>query len=76
MKNINLSVIIEKDEDGYFARCLDLQGCHSQGDTYEEALENIKDAISLYVADLKESNELLDRQFSTQVSLTTVPLYA
>jgi predicted RNase H-like HicB family nuclease len=76
MKNINLSVIIEKDKDGYFARCLDLQGCNSQGDTYEEALENIKDAISLYVADLKESNELLDRQFSTQVSLTTVPLYA
>jgi predicted RNase H-like HicB family nuclease len=76
MKNINLSVIIEKDEEGYFARCLDLQGCHSQGGTYEEALENIKDAISLYIADLKENNELLEKNFSSQVSLTTVPVYA
>ena len=38
-----LNVIIEKDQDGYFARILELEGCVSQGNTYEEALFNIKD---------------------------------
>ena len=41
-------VWIEKDEDGYFvAHCPALPGCHSQGHTEEEALDNIKEAIAL-----------------------------
>ncbi|WP_321418550.1 type II toxin-antitoxin system HicB family antitoxin [uncultured Methanomethylovorans sp.] len=47
MKKYTLPVVIEKDEDRYFAMCPALEGCYSQGDTYEEALENIKDAIRL-----------------------------
>jgi predicted RNase H-like HicB family nuclease len=39
------SVVIEKDKDGYFTYCPELQGCYTQGATYEEVLENIKDAI-------------------------------
>jgi len=46
-----LSVVIEKDEDGYFAYCPQLQGCYTQGDTYEEVIENIKDAIKLHIED-------------------------
>ena len=39
-------VIIEKGEDfGYIAHCPAIPGCHSQGKTIEEAIENIKDAI-------------------------------
>lgn len=39
-------VIIEKGEDfGYVAHCPAIPGCHSQGETMEEAIENIKDAI-------------------------------
>lgn len=37
-------VLIESDE-GVAASCPQLRGCHSQGDTVEEALDNIKDAI-------------------------------
>lgn len=44
-------VVVEKDEDGYFVSCSILQGCHSQGDTYQEALENIEEAIELHVED-------------------------
>ena len=51
MKMYRFSVIIEKDGDGYFASCPELQGCYTQGDTYEQALENIKDAIRLHVED-------------------------
>jgi len=39
-------VIIEKGEDfGYIAHCPVIPGCHSQGKTMEETIENIKDAI-------------------------------
>jgi len=39
-------VIIEKGEDfGYVVHCPAIPGCHSQGNTLEEAIENIKDAI-------------------------------
>lgn len=43
-------IIIEQDEDGvYIASCPALKGCYSQGDTIEEAIENIKDAIKLHI---------------------------
>jgi predicted RNase H-like HicB family nuclease len=54
MKNYRFSVVIEKDKDGYFAFCPELQGCYTQGDAYEEALENVEDAISLHVKDILE----------------------
>lgn len=39
-------VVIEKGEDfGYVTHCPVIPGCHSQGDTIEDAIENIKDAI-------------------------------
>ena len=39
-------VVIEKGEDfGYVVHCPAIPGCHSQGNTVEEAIENIKDAI-------------------------------
>lgn len=59
MKKYTLPVVIEKDEDGYFAMCPALEGCYSQGDTYEEALENIKDAIRLVLQDMEEYDELV-----------------
>ena len=64
------SVIIEKDIDGYFAFCPELQGCYTQGDTYEEAWENIKDALRLHVQDRLESGEEIPKAES--VSLTSV----
>ena len=44
--------IIEKDDYGYFAFVPSLKGCVSQGDTMEEALRNIKEAIELYIETL------------------------
>lgn len=42
-------VVVHKSEYGYDVHCPILPGCHSQGDTVEEALENIKDAIMTYL---------------------------
>jgi predicted RNase H-like HicB family nuclease len=49
MKHLTLPIVVETDSDGYFVSCPALQGCHSQGKTYEEAVENIKDAIRLHI---------------------------
>jgi predicted RNase H-like HicB family nuclease len=48
-------VIIYPGEDGYWvAECPSLPGCISQGETKEEAIENIKEAIEAYTSSLKE----------------------
>ena len=50
-------VIIYPGEDGYFiAECPSLAGCITQGKTREEAIENIREAIQLYIEVLKETN--------------------
>ena len=46
-----------------------LQGCYSQGDTYEKAVENIKDAIKLHIED-----RLVDGEESPQVSVSLSPV--
>jgi len=50
-------VILYPGEDGYWvAECPSLPGCVSQGDTKEEAIKNIKEAISCYICCLEEDN--------------------
>jgi len=48
------SVVVHKSEYGYDVRVPALPGCHSQGRTEKEALENIKDAIFTYLEMEKE----------------------
>ncbi len=61
MQSYNLPVIIQKDESGYFAYCPELQGCYTQGETYEEALTNLKDAVVLHVQDRLENGESIPK---------------
>ncbi|TET68394.1 MAG: type II toxin-antitoxin system HicB family antitoxin [Candidatus Zixiibacteriota bacterium] len=58
------SIIIEKDEHGYYAYCPELEGCQTQGDSFEEVLMNIKEAIELYLETLsdKERKGLLSKE--------------
>lgn len=63
-------MIIQKDESGYYVFCPELQGWYTQGSTYEEALENIRDAIRLHIEDRISSGESIPQQ--KMVSLTTV----
>jgi len=51
-------VIIEQDEDGVFvANVPSLPGCISQGNTRDETLKNIQEAIEGYLESLKAHNE-------------------
>ncbi len=72
MIKFKFSVVIEKDREGYFAFCPELQGCYTQGDTYEEVLENIKDAIRLHVDDRIASGEDIPQSESVSLTLMEV----
>jgi len=48
------SVVVHKSEYGYDVHVPSLPGCHSQGRTEKEALENVKDAIFTYLEVEKE----------------------
>ena len=64
-----LSVVIEKDEFGYYAYCPALEGCQTQGSSLEEAQANIREAISLYISTLSESEkqEIFSRELTAIV---------
>ncbi len=72
MKQLSLPIVIEADADGYFVSCPALQGCYSQGDSYEEAVENIKDAIRLHVEDRLAGGEEIPEHVSVSLSMVEV----
>jgi len=74
MRKFVLPVVIEKDKEGYFAFCPALQGCYTQGDSYEEALTNIEDAIRLHIEDRLASGEAIPT--AELVSLATLEVQA
>ena len=48
---MKLKVVLERGDDGYIVASVPtLPGCHSQGKTKEEVIENIREAIALYLA--------------------------
>jgi predicted RNase H-like HicB family nuclease len=53
---MHFKVVLEEDEEvgGYIVSCPSLPGCFSQGDTADEALENIKEAIQACLESLAE----------------------
>lgn len=58
------SVVIEKDQAGYYAYCPELKGCQSQGDSLEEVKANIQEAVELYLETLsdEEKRQLLNQE--------------
>lgn len=64
------SVVIEKDTDGYFAWCPELKGCHTQGETLDEVMANIQEAIALYLETLDPGE--IEALSSKMVFTTTV----
>jgi len=53
-------VIIEPcEEGGFFADCPSLQGCHAEGETYSEVIENIEDVIKAHIEIRKKHKEFV-----------------
>nr|VFJ74323.1 MAG: Predicted nuclease of the RNAse H fold, HicB family [Candidatus Kentron sp. FW] len=53
---MKVSVVIEKDEYGYYAFCPEMKGCHSQGESFDEVMFNINEAIAPYSETLSKKN--------------------
>lgn len=64
---MRFSVIIEKDEDGYYVASVpELPGCYTQARTLDELMERIKEAVELYLeveGPVIEKRELVGVQF-------------
>lgn len=57
------TVILEREADGGFhASCPALRGCHSQGDTLDEAIDNIREAIEAYLESVAAHGEPIPRE--------------
>ncbi len=68
-----LTAIIEQDEDGVFAYCPELKGCHTQGETVDDALTNLREAAGLYLETLKPAElRKLTRKTVLSTSLEVV----
>ena len=65
-----VSIVIEKDEHGYYAYSPELEECQTQGGSLEEAIENVREAVALYLETLSsdEATEL----FSKEILTTTI----
>ena len=59
MNAYDFKILIEPDEEsgGFVVTCPSLPGCYSQGDTIEQSLANIREAIELCLEDLVEHGE-------------------
>ena len=72
-----LQVIVEIDEDGkYVASCPALQGCYSQGDSFEEALLNVRDVIRMCLEELRDENKVVDLRYPEVVGIKVVEVTA
>ena len=55
MKTLIYPVVVEcMEEGGYYAECPVLPGCHVEGETYTEAIENLEDAMKIILRSYKE----------------------
>jgi predicted RNase H-like HicB family nuclease len=59
----------ESDEGGYTAQCLEIPAAISEGNTKEEALENIREAIQLVLEVTREQAKILGEIATVEVSV-------
>jgi len=62
--------MLEPDEEsgGYVVTCPSIPGCYSQGDTVDEAIANIKEAILLCLEDMESQNQEIHDSSKTLVA--------
>ncbi len=62
-----VNIIIETDQEGYYAYAPELEGCQTQGNTLEEVMANIREAVELYLEtmDEEERKQRLSKEILT-----------
>ena len=76
MQNYKLTAVVWKEDVGYVSKCSEL-GVTSAGDSVEEALENLKEALELYLENATELGMIDDIRQSITIKKITVfgPVY-
>jgi len=75
MNTVRFQVIIEQDEDELFVADVPaLQGCHTQGRTFEEAIENIKEVIVMCVQELREEGKPIEVAYPEVIGIKTLEI--
>jgi len=67
-----VSILVEQDDQGYYAWCPELPGCQTQGDTLAEVMANAREAVELYIETLdpEERRSYLSKEiFTTSVEI-------
>ena len=73
METYRFQIIIEQDEDGlYVADVPALQGCHTQGSTFEEVITNIKEVISICLQEMKKDGIRIESRYPEVVGIKTL----
>jgi predicted RNase H-like HicB family nuclease len=74
MNAYDFKVLIEPDEEagGFVVTCPSLPGCYSQGETIDESLANIREAIELCLEDLAELGQPVPDTANTLVGSVVV----
>ncbi len=71
-----VNIVIEKDEGGYYAHCLDIDVGEARADSLEEVMKDIKETIEIYLEDMSEEEikeELQGKEFVTTTLEVEVP---
>ncbi len=72
MSGYRFPAYVVRDRDGWAAHCLDFPDCRARGMTYEEALNNLRDVIQIFVEDGLGDDEPPPQH--DELSLTTLTL--
>lgn len=73
MTTYRFQVVIEQDEDGlYVAECPALRGCYTQGGTFEEAVDNIREVIQMCLREMQEDHQPIESRYPEVVGIKTV----
>ncbi|MEK6764998.1 MAG: type II toxin-antitoxin system HicB family antitoxin [Planctomycetota bacterium] len=73
-KTYRFTVIVEPcEEGGYFAQCPAFQGCHVEGETYEETMSEMRKTINAFIEDYLKDAGLTDDQFRNLECEYTAP---
>lgn len=75
METYRFQVIIEQDEDGFYVADVPaLPGCHTQGRTFEEAVENIREVIGMCIQEMREDGRAIQTQYPEVVGIKTIEI--
>jgi predicted RNase H-like HicB family nuclease len=76
VKVYDFKIMLEPDEEsgGYVVSCPSLPGCYSQGDTVDDAIANIREAILLCLEDMQSQNQVIHDSSKTLVTDVVVTL--